>query len=392
MLFFRSFGLWLLLPVTAAAEVDQGPPNAGFDPAFAEQTRASALPPTAVRAEPFATGLENPWGIAGLPDGTWIVTERPGRMRLIGPDGSVSPPIAGLLPVAAEGQGGLLDVAVSPDFATDGLVWWTYAKPVAGGTVTAAARGVLSPDATALTDVRDVFVQDPPSPTPMHYGSRIVFDGQGHVFITTGEHSSDAERVLAQDINTTYGKVIRLNVDGTVPADNPFVGRDGVDTIWSLGHRNVQGATLDPATGALWTIEHGPAGGDELNRPVAGANYGWPEVSYGVNYDGRPVGTGQPRAPGFEEPVYYWDPVIAPGGMQFYQGAAFPEWTGDLLIGSLNPGALVRLQLDDGLVVGEERLLPELGRVRDVEIMSDGSLLVLIDAPGGAVMRVTPAE
>jgi aldose sugar dehydrogenase len=380
----------LALSGPVLAEVEQGPPNAGFDPAFADQTRASVLAATPVQVTVFASGLENPWGIAPLPEGRWIVTERPGRMRIVEADGTLSPPISGLPEVANEGQGGLLDVATGPDFARDRTVWWTYAKRLEGGFVTAAARGVLSEDNSQMTDVADIFGQEPPSPTPMHFGSRIVFDGRGHLFITTGEHSSQAERVLAQDINTTYGKVIRLNLDGSVPADNPFVGRDGVDTIWSLGHRNMQGAVIETETGQLWTVEHGPAGGDELNRLDAGVNYGWPVVSYGVNYDGSPVGSGTAQAPGFAEPVYYWDPVIAPGGMVFYQGDLFPDWRGDLLIGSLNPGALVRLEMVDGRVVGEERLVTDLGRIRDVEEMPDGSLLVLKDAGDGGVWRVTP--
>jgi glucose/arabinose dehydrogenase len=380
----------VLGPAATFAEVEQGPANAGFSPAFAEQTRAPALAASAVQAVPFALGLENPWGIAPLGDGRWIVTERSGRMRIIAAVGTLSEPIAGLPGVAADGQGGLLDVATGPDVATDRVVWWTYAKPVPGGSVTAAARGVLSADGTMMTAVTDIFVQDPPSQSPRHFGARIVPDGAGHLFITTGERSSAAERILAQDLATTYGKVIRLNLDGSVPADNPLVGRDGSDAIWSWGHRNMQGAAIDPATGELWTVEHGPAGGDELNRPGAGLNYGWPVVSYGVNYDGTPVGSGAPRGPGFEEPVYYWDPVIAPGGMLFYQSTFFPGWQGDLLIGSLNPGALVRLKLEAGRVVGEERLLTDRGRIRDVEEMPDGSLLVLVDDAEGGIWRVLP--
>jgi glucose/arabinose dehydrogenase len=388
--------LWTILLILiwpglamAQAPVEQGPPNAGFSPAFVNQTRAPALEPTAVHVEVFATGLANPWGIAPLPDDRWLVTERPGRMRIIDAEGNISGPITGLPDVDARRQGGLLDVEVGPDFARDRIVYWTYAKRVRGGTVTAAARGRLSEDGRAMTDVADIFVQDPPSRTPMHYGSRILFDDAGHVFITTGEHSSDADRIKAQDLSTTYGKVIRLNPDGTNPADNPFVSVEGDDAIWSYGHRNMQGAALD-AQGNLWTIEHGPAGGDELNREQPGANYGWPLVSYGVNYDGSPVGTGAPRAAGTEEPVYYWDPVIAPGGMLFYRGAAFGAWEGDAVIGSLNPGGLVRLRMAQGRVAGEERLLGEVGRVRDVEEMPDGTLLILIDSPDGKVLRVFP--
>ena len=390
MMRFVLVSVCLVLITPALAEVDQGPPNTDFTPAFAAQTRADALPSTPITVTPFVTGLENPWGIATLPDGGWIVTERPGRIRLIGTDGTMSEPIQGVPQVAATEQGGLLDVAIAPDFSTTRVVWWTYAKPLSNGFVTAAARGVLSPDGTTLTEVQDMFVQDPPSLVPVHYGSRIVFDGQGHVFITTGEHFTDANRILAQDLTTTYGKVLRLTETGFVPADNPYVGVEGDDQVWSYGHRNIQGAALDPATGLLWTIEHGPQGGDELNQPGPGLNYGWPLVSYGENYDGSPIGTGQSRIEGVEEPVYYWDPVIAPGGMLFYQGSAFPGWQGDLLIGSLNPGALVRLRLQDGQVIGEERVITDQGRVRDVEQLPDGSLLLMIDDTNGGILRVTP--
>lgn len=371
-----------------AAEVPQGDRNAGFTPAFANQTRAPAMPPTPVTVGVFARGLENPWGISALPGTGWLVTERAGRLRVVFPDGRVSDPVAGVPQVAAIRQGGLLDVTVSPDFARDRLVFWTYAKPVAGGMATAAARGRLSEDLAALTDVRDIFVQTPPSSSPLHFGSRIVFDRAGHVFITTGERSVEWERGRAQDPNVTYGKVIRLFPDGTVPPDNPFVRGGGDPAVWSYGHRNVQGAAID-ARGALWTLEHGPAGGDELNRPQSGRNYGWPEISYGVNYDGSPVGTGRAVQDGMEQPVYFWDPVIAPGGMVFYDGAYAP-WRGDALIASLNPGALVRLRIEGGRVTGEEHLLPDVGRIRDVEQLPDGSLFVLVDARDGAVLRVVP--
>ena len=379
-----------LLATPALAQVEQGPPNAPYEPAFEAQTRAPALPSTAVQAEPFAGPLEHPWGIASLPDGSFLVTERPGRMRLVSADGTLSDPIGGVPPVDDREQGGLLDVAVSPDFAQDRTVFWTYAKPLDGGmTATAAARGVLSEDGTELTEVQDIFVQQPPSPTPMHYGSRIVPDGEGNLFITTGEHFTDQERELAQDPGTSYGKVMRLTRDGEPAPGNPFTEGERLPGIWTLGHRNVQGAGFD-AQGRFWTIEHGPLGGDELNLSEAGTNYGWPVVSYGLNYDGSPVGSGDPRAEGFAEPVYYWDPVIAPGGIDFYGGDLFPDWQGDLLIGSLNPGSLVRVRLEGDRVVGEERLLPEVGRVRDVEELADGSLLLLIDAPDGELLRVTP--
>lgn len=377
----------IMIPTLAWAEVPQGPPNADFAPAFAEQTRARALPHTPVTTAIFAEGLENPWGIAALGNGQFLVTERPGRMRLINADGSVSAPLAGLPKVFDEGQGGLLDVAVSPFFAQDRTVFWTYAKPVGNGAATAAARGVLGTDGR-LSDVRDIFVQAPAVRGGRHFGSRIIPMADGTVWITTGDRGAGDSGTLVQDITTTHGKVIRINADGTIPADNPLVGKDGDDRIWSLGHRNMQGAAVD-ADGALWTVEHGPRGGDELNRPQAGLNYGWPVVSYGINYRGSDVGTGAARAPEFAEPVYYWDPVIAPGGMMFYDGD-YAAWQGDLLVASLNPGALVRLELQGGRVVGEERLLTDVGRVRDVEVLPDGSVLVLIDAGRGDVLRLTP--
>lgn len=383
----------IALPALAVAQgVAQGEPNADFSPAFENQTRAPALSPTAVTTEVLIGGLSHPWGIASLPGGGWLVTERPGRMRVITTDGRMSVPVAGLPEVDDRRQGGLLDVAISPDFANDRTVFWTYAKRVRGGTVTAAARGVISDDFTQMTDVTDIFVQEPPSRYPMHYGSRILPRPDGTVWITTGEHSDPEERVRAQDIGTTYGKVIRITDDGEPAPGNPYTGRDGIETIWSLGHRNMQGAAIEPATGDLWTVEHGPRGGDELNRPRAGGNHGWPVVSYGIEYSGGPIGSGQARAPGFEEPIYYWDPVIAPGGMIFHSGTGFGDWQGDLLIASLNPGGLVRLTTENGRVTGEERLVPELGRIRDVEEMADGSILLLVDAPEpfGEIVRVIP--
>lgn len=378
-----------LLATPLAAQVEQGRPNADFEPAFPSQTRAPALEETPVQAEWLARGLEHPWGIAVLSDGRFLVTERHGRMRLIGPEGA-SGPIEGVPEVDARRQGGLLDVTVRDDFDQTRQVWWTYAKRVTGGTVTAAATGTLSADGSRMEDARDIFVQEPPSRNPMHYGSRIVFGPDGMAHITTGEHFSRADRQLAQDLDTTYGKVVRVTPEGEVPPDNPFVGREGLDTIWSYGHRNMQGAAIGPQ-GQLWTIEHGPAGGDELNRPLPGRNYGWPVISYGVNYNRSSVGSGAAVREGMEQPVYYWDPVIAPGGMMFHNGRGGFDWAGDLLIGSLNPGGLVRLRFAQGRVAGEERLLRDIGRVRDVEVLDDGTVLLLIDAPDGGVMRVRPA-
>jgi glucose/arabinose dehydrogenase len=369
----------------AHAQVDQGPPNAEFTPAFETQTRAPALSTTGVRVEPFTTGLNRPWGIAALPDGRFVVTERPGRLRIIGVDGGLSDPLRGHPEVWNNGQGGMLDVAASPTFETDPTLFWTYAKPVSGGAVTAAARGVLGDDGT-LTDVRDIFVQSHPSDAGQHFGSRIIPMSDGTVWITTGDRGGGDDGILVQDVTSTHGKVIRVMDTGGVPSSNPFVNQLGDDAIWSLGHRNMQGAAIGP-DGSLYTIEHGPRGGDELNKPIAGGNYGWPLASYGINYRGSDVGDGIAVLEDTEQPVYYWDPVIAPGGMAFYDGP-YVDWQGDLLIGSLNPGALARLRIDGDRVVGEERLLTDIGRVRDVEVTEDGRIFVLIDDSDGAVLEV----
>lgn len=386
-----------------AQEVPQGPKNVpDFRPAFQEQTRApEARSDVVLAVTPVAEGLEHPWGMAVLPDGAMLVTERPGRLRVIGAGGALRPePVAGLPAVFAGGQGGLLDVAVGPSFDADRRIYWSYAKPVEGGlSATAVARGVLSADMRSVGEVVDIFVQAPASPTPRHYGSRLVFAGPDRLFVTTGERSSARERGLAQDLSAGYGKVLRIRTDGSAPPDNPFVGDAGVlEAVWSYGHRNIQGAALDPVSGILWVSEHGPKGGDELNRVQAGLNYGWPLISYGAEYSGKPVGDGATVAAGMEQPVYYWDPVIAPSGMLFYQGDRFPGWKGDLLVASLSPGGLMRLDLGDSVagaeprVLAEERLLPDRGPIRDVEEAPDGALLVLTDAAEGAVLRVVPAE
>ena len=371
---------------------DEGERNApGLAPAFEGQTRAPQVQTGMdLAVETLAGGLDHPWGIAVLPEGGYLVTERSGRLNHVGETGEVRE-IAGVPEVHAEKQGGLLDVALAEDFATSRTIYLTYAKPMGEGlSATAAARATLAEDMTALTDLTDIFVQEPSSPSPMHYGSRIVPDGD-QLWITTGEHSAAPARENAQDVTKTWGKVVRLMADGSVPADNPFAGEGGAaDQVWTLGHRNIQGAALSP-DGALWTLEHGPMGGDELNRIERGANYGWPEVSYGLNYDGTPVGTGEAHGEGFAEPVYFWDPVIAPGGFLFYEGAMFPDWQGDILAASLTPGGLVRLELEGGRVAGEERFLYGERRIRDVAVDREGAVLLLVDDAEGAILRLTPA-
>jgi glucose/arabinose dehydrogenase len=360
--------------------------------ALAEEAPRSPTPRAAklaVRVTDVATGLEHPWGVELLPDGRFLVTERPGRLRLVGRDGRLSEPLTGVPEAYASGQGGLLDVALSPSFAQDRLVYLSLAERGGGGAGTAVARGRLGE--RGLEEVRVVWRQQPKvQGGSNHWGSRLVFRPDGTLFVTLGDRYAHRER--AQDLGTTLGKVVRINGDGSIPRDNPFVGRPGaLPEIWSYGHRNIQGAALDPR-GQLWTIEHGARGGDELNNPQPGKNYGWPVITYGVDYSGARIGVGTERA-GMEQPVYYWDPVIAPSGATFYSGAAFADWKGDLLVGSLRPGLLVRLRIADGRVVQEERYLAELGeRIRDVREGPDGAIYLLTDSSRGRLIRVEPAS
>ncbi len=343
--------------------------------------------------ETVAGGLEHPWAIAFLPDGSALITERPGRLRLLGADGALSDPVARTPPVFARDQGGLLDVALDPDFLANRLIYLSYAEPGRDDTNgTTVLRVRLTDDATSLQDGRIIFRQQPQVRSTKHFGSRLVFDEAGHLFVALGERSDRAYRGQAQDLDSHLGKVVRIFPDGSVPPDNPFVGQaDALPEIWSYGHRNIQAAALNPATGQVWEIEHGPRGGDELNIVARGANYGWPLVSHGINYIGTPVGTGERTLPGMTDPIYTWTPVIAPSGMIFYGGEAFPDWQGDLFVGGLRSTALVRLELDGEQVIGEERLLEALGhRIRDVAEAPDGSIYVITDSSDGQVLRLSP--
>ena len=341
------------------------------------------------RVTTYAQGLEHPWALVFLPDGRLLVTERPGRLRIVDRNGKLSQPLAGVPRVLAQGQGGLLDVALDPDFARNKTIYLSYSEPGDNRNAgTAVARATLG-DA-ALTDVRVIYRQQPKVAGSGHFGSRIVFRRDGTMFVTQGDRMRYREQ--AQDLQSLLGKVVRINKDGTIPRDNPFVGRnDARPEIWSYGHRNIQAAALHPETGELWTIEHGARGGDELNRPERGKNYGWPVITYGVDYSGAKIGQGTARS-GMEQPVYYWDPVIAPSGALFYTGNAFPAWKGSLFVGSLQPGALVRLTLRDGRVTGEERFLGDLNeRIRDVAQGPDGAIYVVTDSPNGKVLRIAAA-
>jgi aldose sugar dehydrogenase len=376
----------MLIPLAAMAGA-----FALLAPVSAEITKAPAVKTQQpFKVETIAQGLVHPWGLGFLPDGRLIVTERPGRVRLVATTGALSGPVRGVPKVYANGQGGLLDVALSPDFATTGLIYLSYAEPREGtknGTSLARAKLVAEGEEARLDELEVIFRQDPAYASSVHFGSRIVFTPDGSLFVTLGERY--AAREQAQNPGNHLGKLVRLMPDGRPYAANPK--KDGWrPEIWSIGHRNVQGAALNPASGKLWTIEHGARGGDEINIPQAGKNYGWPIITYGRDYTYAKIGEGTHKA-GMEQPIYYWDPSIAPSGAAFYTGELFPQWRGNLFVGALAGQALHRLVLDGEHVVGEEKLLSDLGeRIRDVRQGPDGALWLLTDHPDGRVLRLTP--
>lgn len=357
--------------------------------------RADAVAQPPVRAQTVAGGLQHPWGLAFLPQGRFLVTERPGRLRVVEPDGRVQPPVQGVPEVAAGGQGGLLDVITDADFARNRTLYFCFSEEGPGGNSTALARARLSPDARQLEDVKVIFSQRPKVRSSLHFGCRIVerrVGGQpdGTLLLTLGERFS--RRDDAQKLDNHLGKIVRVGKDGSVPRDNPFVGQAGaLPEIWTYGHRNSQGATLAP-DGGFWMHEHGAQGGDEINLPQPGRNYGWPVVSFGVNYDGSPIGNGQSAAPGMAPPLHHWTPSIAPSGMAFLTSDRYgPTWKGNLFVGSLKFQYLDRIELKDGQVVAEHRLLEDVGqRIRDVRQGPDGLLYVLTDSPSGQLIRLLP--
>jgi aldose sugar dehydrogenase len=404
-------GLFSMLGISLAAGalgaqatgVDTRPAN-GKDqkPAFAGQTDAPERKSNvAFDVVPVAQGLENPWGLAFLPNGKMLVTERPGRLRVVSADGKLSEPVAGLPAVDARGQGGLLDIALDPAFASNGLVYWSYAEPRDSGVNnTAVARGRFVDDAAAprVENVQVIYHQRPSLASRMHFGSRLVFARDGKLFVTQGDRSIPEGRMQAQRMDGLIGKIVRINPDGSVPKDNPFVGREGVPPeMWSLGHRNAQAAALHPTTGELWEIEHGTRGGDEINIVRKGKDYGWPTIAYGIEYAGGPITGNSTAQAGMEQPIYYWDPVIAPSGMAFYTGNLFPAWKGNLFVGGHGTSDLVRLELNGDKVVGEERLLtdlePKREKVRDVRQGPEGALYVVTDdKENGRVLKLVPKK
>lgn len=362
-----------------------------FEPAFEGQTRAPLPDETHDwTIEEVADGLGEVWGFTFLPDGTILLTEKEGTMHTLATDGTLSDPISGVPEVFNDDQGGLLDIVLGPDFAETSMVYFSYAEPRGDGeNGTAVARARLSDDRTALEDLEVIFQQMPSWDSGKHFGSRLVFAPDGTLYVGLGERSLPEPRQLAQDPTNHIGTVVRINPDGSVPDDNPFVGSDeGADEVYAYGIRNIQAAALGP-DGALWEIEHGPRGGDELNRIEAGANYGWPVIGYGMQYDGTPQHE-MTQQDGMEQPVYYWDPVIAPAGMIFYTGDAFPNWQGDIFVGGLATQKVVRLTLENGQVTGEE-WIPANGRIRDVVQGPDGAIY-LSNESDGTIERIVPAD
>ena len=338
-----------------------------------------------------ARGLQKPWSVEPLPGGDLLVTEKGGRLRIVSAAGQIGEPISGLPAVDGRGQGGLLDVALSPSFATDRTIFWSFTEPREGGNGTSVARGTLSADRKSLSDVRVLFRALPTYQNNMHFGSRLAFAPDGTLYITTGERSDRPMRRYAQQLDSHLGKVLRINADGSVPRDNPFVGQANAQPeIWTLGHRNIQASAFDPQ-GRFWEIEHGTNGGDELNLIEKGKNYGWPIQAYGEEYSGQPIGGASTAPPEYQQPVYYWDPVIAPSGAQFYTGNAFPAWRNSLFVGALKEQRLVRLTLANNRVTGEEHLLTERNqRVRDVRQGPDGLLYIVTDADNGELWKISP--
>jgi glucose/arabinose dehydrogenase len=386
-----------------APGVETRPPNGtGQTPAFAGQTRAPEQKLNVVyEVLTVVEGLHYPWGLAFLPDNKMLVTERgsqqgPGQLRVVGTDGKLSPPVAGLPPVDARGQGGLLDIALDPNFATNRLIYWSYSEPKENrenNTAVARGRFVDDPAAPRVENVQVIYHQAPSMASTLHFGSRLVFSRDGTLFVTQGDRSITPGRMQAQNFDSLLGKIVRINPDGTIPKDNPFVGKAGVrPEIWSYGHRNIQAATLHPATGDLWEIEHGTRGGDEINIARKGKDYGWPTVAYGIEYRGGPITGGIQQKEGMEQPLYYWDPVIAPSGMIFYTGKLFPAWQNSLMVGGLASMHVARLSLNGEKVVGEERLFTELkSQIRNVRQGPDGAVYLQTHAPAGKLLKVVPA-
>jgi len=397
-------------PTSSCAPLETRTANAPEQkPAFPGQTRGCTVKSdVAFDVTVLAKGLNRPWAVEPLPNGDFLITEKTGQLRIVSAKGEVGQPIGGLLPVGAggvsstsgqgglppitaRGQGGLLDVALSPNFTKDRTIFWSFSEQREGGSGTSVARGRLTEDRRNLEQVRIIFRAMPTYNNGLHFGSRLAFGPDNMLYITLGDRFDRPNRPKVQQLDNHLGKIIRINPDGSVPADNPFAKQSGaMPEIWTLGHRNIQSAAFDE-NGRLWAVEHGPQGGDELNLIEKGKNYGWAVVSYGEEYSGEPLPGAVTTREGYEQPVYYWDPVIAPSGAQFYTGNAFPAWRGSLFVGALREQRLVRLVIKDNRVTGEEHLLTDRGqRIRDVRQGPDGALYVVTDQTNGELWKITP--
>ncbi len=367
---------------TTKPAVETRKPNTGYKPAFAGQTRiAGVKTSTPYEGKMISSGLNRPWGITALPDGRLLITQKEGTMRIATTTGQLSEPIKGLPPVNAAGQGGLLGLTTDPQFTSNRMVYWVFSENTPDGNLTAVAKGTLSADERRMENVSVIYRATPAYRGTLHYGGRILVDKAGNLIVSTGERSDLVTRPQAQDLNSALGKIVRITKDGQPAAGNPFIGRAGArPELYSYGHRNVQGLAFHPATGDLWEGEFGPRGGDEINLIKPGHNYGWPTITYGLEYSGEKVGQGITQKEGMEQPVYYWDPVLSPSGMTFYSSDSLPEWKNNLFISGLNSNHIARLVIQNNKVTGEERLLAGEGqRFRDVTQGIDGALYAVTD-------------
>ena len=374
----------------ALPPVETNPANTNYQPAFAGQTRANGVKTTTPYiSEVVTSSLTAPWGITNLPDGRLLITQKAGTMRIVSTTGTVSNPITGLPAVNSGGQGGLLGLCVDPQFASNRMLYWVFSENVSGGNLTAVAKGRLSQDETTIESPTVIYRATPSANVGnLHYGGRILFDSTGNLFVSTGERSDLSTRPLAQSVTAAVGKILRITTSGQPAPGNPtFTGSGALPELYSIGHRNPQGIAIHPVTGDLWQSEHGPRGGDEINRVEAGKNYGWPTITYGIEYSGDTIGDGIQQKAGLEQPVYYWDPVISPSGITFYKGNTIPEWQNNLFLASLSGMHIARLVIENNKVVGEEKLLAtENQRFRDITQGMDNALYAVTD--GGRLYRI----
>lgn len=370
--------------------VETGQANTNYPPAFAGQTRVNGVKTqTPFTSAVLTSALSAPWGITSLPDGRLLITQKGGTMRIVTNTGSVGNPITGIPAVNSNGQGGLLGICVDPQFSTNRMIYWVFSENVAGGTQTSVAKGKLSTSETTIENATVIYRANPSaSAGNLHYGGRILFDSTGNLMVSVGERSDLSTRPLAQSVTAAIGKILRITKDGAPAPGNPTFSQAGaLPELYSIGHRNPQGIAIHPTTGELWQSEHGPRGGDEINRVQPAKNYGWPTITYGIEYGGAPIGGGIQQQSGMEQPIYYWDPVISPSGMTFYRGNSIPEWQNCLFIGALSGEHIVRLVIKDNKVVGEERLLTGLSqRFRDITQGTDGALYAVTD--GGRLYKI----